>query len=467
MDSELLCSVVHLVDSAENITYPEFTFPNEEILFRIYYKIPKGNYIYSDGDGGLGILRTTMRVPMLLVTSLATGEVKNFGQYWINNYTSNTTLEYKLYNEFIWYDDTLEAVDYRDKLGDYYFTEGTQTLFWREGWGEDDCWMAFRLGLLNNVHGHNGLGNFVIFKGGYLATDKAVELNSTELISDLEHNVLYIPLVEDKRLFWGESKVKYLVSTNDYLYYAGDMSDVYLAQPSYRNNNVLHKDREFLLLKKELIMAILDRGESSDPSYDKIFQIYLHNDVNAQDNYYRTYNGFNSLLILPAYPDNAQGSIDTYGVPRLRITSATQSRGKVFLNILKVAGEQELLYSAKVTSNMSEIASVLIRGTKEDKDYLIAFSSNLYGGPIIPNDLTLEFIRFNNSIRCYLVDLEPNTEYYIKFYPQGSNTELHISKEVIPEGYSLSSSENGILMFDYNIGGEDQPVLPPTGIKIN
>ncbi len=468
VNNEFICSAVQAVKSAEGIEYPEFTFPGEVVKFYIYATYPQGDHTYADGDGAVwGTLDATVRVPILLASSLADDETKRFAQFFLSRHTSYCRRDYKLYNEFIWYDDTLPESDYRGLIPDTYLAEGSQVLFWREGWSESDCWMAFRIGVLNTDHAHNGLGNFIIYKNGYLATDKAAELQESMWYSDIHHNVLYIPPAEDKKLYWGASKIEHLESTSEYLYFAGDMTDVYTAQPDYRNNTVAHKEREFFLLKQEKLLFIMDRGESFDPGVDKVFQIYLHNAAIQDGTFYRTSNGSNDLLIRTAYPGSAVVTLDEYGMPRFRVTTPDLAPGKTFLHVLKVVDPGENLYTADVSVDGADVAATLVRSVQQQLDYLAAFSNDINGDPQGAQSYSLTFDRFNNRVKIFIMNNEPNATYYISYSSQGSRTMVALSRTSQDGSYLVTSNSEGIILADINLSGEEQPVAPPSGVRID
>jgi len=468
VNNEFICSAVNAVMSAEGTEYPQFTFPSEVVKFYIYATYPSGDRTYSDGDGAVrGTLDATVRVPILLCASLADQQTRQHAQFFLNNHIPNSTRDYKLYNEFIWYDDVLPALDYRGSIPDAYLAEGSQVLLWREGWAENDCWMAFRIGLLNTDHAHNGLGNFIIYKNGYLATDKAAELGESMWYSDIHHNVLYIPPTEDKKLYWGASVIEHYRNTSGYLYYAGDMTGVYTAQPDYRRNTVSHKEREFFLIKQDMLLFIMDRGESFDAGVDKIFQIYLHNPAERDGSFYRSSNGSNDLLIQTVYPSDAVITLDEYGMPRYRATTQEAVRVKTFLNVLKVSSPGENLYTADVSVDGANVVASLVRSAGQALDYLVAFSKNIDGNPPGVQTYSMTFDRFNNRVLFFIMNNRPSTPYYISYSSSGSRTTITISSNSQEGEYQVMSDEEGVLSIDINFSGEEQPVPPITGVELN
>ncbi|RLE69094.1 MAG: hypothetical protein DRJ45_07080 [Thermoprotei archaeon] len=468
VNNEMLFSSILATMSAENISYEGYEFPNEVIKFYCYAITPDGKQTYSYGDGAVGELDATVRLPIVITIAVASEEYKKFGQYWINHFTSNWTLHYKLYNEFIWYDDTLEEVDYSNYLPDHYFVEGGQVLFWRENWDNDATWMAFRIGLVNINHGHNGFGNFIIFKGNYLTRDTAVDLRRYEDYSDIYHNVLYIPLNQDRRMYWGASVIEHLKNTEEYLYFAGDMSNPYLSQPEYRNNTISHKEREFFLIKNQKILFIMDRGESFDPSYDKIFQMYVYAAPQNEGNFYRVSNGHSDLLFRSIYPDNSIiTASELNNLPIVKISTPEQTRGKTFLTLLKVTSGGGQLVSSGVSIEGANLVGGIVRSEDGLRDYVVVFSNDIQGDPIQSNNFTISFDRFSNIIDLYVMNCPPSTQYYIKLTNEGAHTNITLSTSSLPDSFPVSSDSEGITYIRLNVTGEQQPVLPPSGIRID
>jgi len=464
---EFLCSTVLAAKSAEGLAYSDFTFPDEAVKYFIYSKHPSGGLMYSDGDGAAGGIDATVRIPVLFNIALATGDTKQYGQTWVNTYTSNCDWGYKLYNEFLWYDDQLTPLNYGSALPDYFYLEGTQTLFWRSSWSTDAIWLALKLGVSNTDHAHNGLGGLMIFKSGFLATDKARETGDGMLHGDIHHSVLYIPPTEDKRLYWGESGLKHLESTANYLYLAGDLSGPYLAQPEYRSNTVAHKDREILIVKPENVVAVMDRGTSYDTAHDKIFQMYLRNQAVQSGADYRSSNGSSDLVIHPAYPAVTTVTLDTYGIPRLQIKTAAAQVSKSFLNLLKVTVPGGAFQATPATASAVDIAVAAFYGAADPVDYLVAFSCDPNANPSSASSFTLNFERSHSSVRAYLANLTPSTAYYISGAASGNAATVTISRTPRTGAAAFQSDAHGLLFCELNLGEAEQPPNPPERVGID
>ncbi len=471
VDNEFICAAILAVRSAETdkSNFPEsgFPFPNEVIQFYIHALCPSGDHTYIDGDGASrGDIGPATRVPILLCTALASDQYAGYGKYWLDAHTTRATYDYKLYHEFMWYPEEAAAVDYRGTIGKQYFCEGSQVLFWRSGWSENDTWMAFRIGLLNTGHAHNGLGHFIIYDSGYLVADKALETNNGMDIGDVNHNVLYIAPVEDKRLYWGSSEIVHYEVTPDYVYLAGDMSPVYNAQPDYRNNTVEVKEREFFILKEEDVLLVMDRGKSFNTSVDKTFQLYLRNQAAASGDDYIVANGNSNLIIHTAYPDDAYAEFDTYGTPRMRVKTSASEQEKTFLHIFKVTDPGGSLQTSAVDVSDADMIGSAFVGTTSASDFMVMFSNDINGGPVTDNTITASFRGFGNYIIAYVLNLEPNTNYYYSDTHAGSLIELVISRNDIGADGPVMSSGNGVLILGIQPGENPAPPLPPTGPKI-
>lgn len=471
VDNEFISAAVLAVRSAEpdKENYPEsgFPFPNEVIQFYIHALYPSGDHTYSDGDGATwsGVGPTT-RVPILLCTALADPQWASYGKYWLDAHTTPSTWDYKLYLEFMWYPEEVAPADYRPAIDKHYFARGSQVLFWRSGWDVDDTWMAFRIGVLNTGHAQNGLGHFIVYDKGNLVVNKADITNNGMEIGDVHHNVLFVPPVEEKRLYWGCSEIEHLEDNPFYLYLAGDMSPVYNAQPDYRNNTVDVKEREFFILKEEKILLVMDRGRSFDPSVDKTFQLYLHEQAVASGSDYRVSNGSSDLIVHTAYPDDASVGLDTYGVPRMRVTTAASELEKTFLHLLKVTGPGGSLQTFGVDATGANMIGTVIDGDNLNYDYLVMFSNDIAGGPVTEEIFRAVFTSFGNYIVGYVLNLEPNTEYYYSDSHAGLSVELVISKNDLGADGPVVSSENGVLILGIQPGENPAPPPPPGGMGI-
>ncbi len=467
-DYAFLFSGINAVKSAEGLPFSDFTFPNEAIKFLIYSKHPSGSNMYSDGDGTWGTVDERKRVATLLMISLATGNEKRYGQQWVNTYIPAQFWEsYKFYNEFIWYDDQLAGLDYSGALPDYYYVAGSKVLFWRSSWNQDATWLSLKIGVLNTDHAHNGLGDLTIFKGGFLATDKAAETSDGMLTGDIHHNVLYIAPTEDRKLWWGESNLKNLSSNANYLYVAGDLSGPYLAQSTTRANTVAYKDRELLIIKPENVVAVMDRGTSFDAARDKTFQIYLHNQAVPSGGDYRSSNGSADLVIHSAYPSAVTYTLDTYGAPRLQISTAAAQLSKSFLNLLKVTSVGGAFAAPRATSSAADVAVAAFYGAADPVDYLVAFSAHPNAEPTSATSFTLGFERTHSAARAYIANLVPNTAYYVEGDVNGTAATVTVSRTQTAGAIAYQSDGHGLLFCEVNLGEAEAPPLPPPRVGID
>ncbi|NIM19915.1 MAG: hypothetical protein GTO51_06675 [Candidatus Latescibacteria bacterium] len=459
VNNEFLCSAVLAIRSAESIEFSQFTFPNEAILFYIHALYPNNTNTYADGDGASrGGIDAKVRVPQLFCGELATGDAKKYGQYWVNQYTDRVTWSYKLYNEFLWYDDQQEALDYRPYRPDYYWDEGVQTLFWRSDWSNNACWIMLKLGLLNTDHAHNGLGHFIIYKNGYLVSDKAAETGGTMLLSDADHNTLFIRPSDDRKLYWGASQLEHFEATTDYIYLAGDLSSPYLDQPSYRNNVVEHKEREFLLLKDDLALVVMDRGKSFDAQVDKIFNVFLPSTPVPSGSGHRTTNGNYDLLVHTAWPTNAVQIPDTDGIPLLRVSTPQLVTEKTFLHVLRVVDRGGSLVAGDVQVNGANIVATAFQAKSGLLDYLVGYSNDLQGDIPSFGSFTLTYGYFSTAIRVFLMNLDPSTNFYVNNTENGGLVTITISRNPLPGGGMLASTPDGVLSFIVQPG---EPPHPP------
>lgn len=475
VDNALICSTVLAVQSAEGIAgneYENFLWPDEAIRFFIHATYPTGDHLIAEGDDtGRVPLNPKVRVPVLMMVHLSDSEWKNYGQYWLNNNADQDYYDYKLYNEFIWYDEQLGQVDYRTALADsnYYYLSGTQYLFYRSGWGTGDLWAAFRAGVNNTDHGLNGFGNFILYKDGYLATDKAPELDDRFLESDVHHNCLYIPLENDRKMFWGASTVKHHKETGSYYYFAADLSGPYLAQPDYRDNVVEHKEREFFFLHDEEALVVMDRGRSTDEGRQKYFQVYTHTAAVPDGNDYRMTNGSNDMVIHTAWPQGSEviREVDTYGMPRFRAYDPSPDRTETFLHLMKVADAGGDFVTLPVTDGAPD----LMVGAAFGSDipllgYLVA-CSNAIDGAVPAGDVSFTIPRQWSTLRLYATNLQPDTPYYVSLAQTETTETIGISESYSASALRAVTNDAGVLFAQIPLGEAPAPLPVPESKTID
>lgn len=469
VNTEFLCSALQAVESAEGLVFEDFEFPGETQLAYIYMTYPGGDHTYADGDGASwGGLGPTTRMPLLLANSCTDGIVRNYGQFWLDMHTSRITSDYKLYNEFIWYDDTAEAVDYRENLTqDYYYAEGVQTLFWRNGWGSDATWIMMKLGVLNTDHAHNGMGNFIVYKGGYLVADKSAVMQQGELFSDAHHNVLFVQPVDDKKLYWGHSDLEHLENTADYLYFAGDLTEPYTAQPDYRYNRVAHKEREFFLLKSDQSLVIMDRARTFDPAVEKVFRAYMENTPSSEGNGCRVSSSTSDLVLKPAWPSTASASLGSSGIPLVSVSSPGDYAEKTFVNVMRVDQRGGSLNTAQLQISDPAFAGAAFQAGSGTLDYVTVFSNDIEGDIPQFDRVTLSYNYYSLAVRVFVMNLAPSTTYYFANSESGGMIDVTLSTSALGSGGSATTSAEGVLSFFVYPGEDPQPLTPPAGIRID
>lgn len=450
--TEFLLMAVHAVRSAEEIVHPGFTFPEEVVHFNILANLPGSSLTLAEGDGADGELGVDTRIAVLLAVSLSSYQTQQHGQHWLNTHTSRTTTAtaYRLFNEFIWYDDEIESEDYADVIADYHFARGTQTFTWRDGWGGTALWVWVRVGVLNTDHAHNGLGHLALWKGGWLVADKGMATTDSTLHADVDHNVLYVPPddpTDEGRLFWGASTVDHFRVTLPYVYIAGDMTGPYTSQPTDRNNTVQSKLRQVLLFKIEKVLAVMDRASSFDAADDKIFQLHFESDPVASGTDWRVSSSSADLIVHTAWPDDATAAIDASGISRMRVTTPAATTDKAFLHLLAVRDTGGDLATFPVTATGPELATAGFTAEDGSADYVVTFTRS---GDPPTSDITLSFDHASPLVRIYLMDMGPDTPYFTDHVLTGTTLDVTIS--VTPgSGTERPSNSDSMLVFEFMI----------------
>jgi len=470
VNNEFICSAILAVRHAEDPDYAAgFQFANDAINYYIYGTYPNDNYRYSDGDGATtGAIDATIRIPVVFCTALAGGDTKSYGKYWIDSHTEAVTWGYKMYNDFIWYDDQVQAVNYKQDLGqDYYYANGVQTLFWRSDWTQDATWVMMKLGLLNTDHAHNGIGHFIVYRNGYLIADKAAVTRQSMLHSDADHNVLFIQPVDDRKLYWGHSDLEHLENTADYLYLAGDLTGPYTAQPDYRQNRVAHREREFFLLKSDQSLVIMDRARTFDSAVDKVFRAYMENTPSSEGEGYRVTNGTWDLVLKPAWPSTASASLGSSGIPLVSVSSPGDYAEKTFVNVMRVDQRGGSLNTAQLQISDPAFAGAAFQAGSGTLDYVTVFSNDIEGDIPQFDRVTLSYNYYSLAVRVFVMNLAPSTTYYFANSESGGMIDVTLSTSALGSGGSATTSAEGVLSFFVYPGEDPQPLTPPAGIRID
>jgi hypothetical protein len=279
-----------------------------------------------------------------------------------------------------------------------------------------------------------------------------VEEADGSLHGDVHHNVLYVPPADpsdEGRLYWGASTVDHLSVTLAYTYLAGDMTDVYEAQPSSRANTVSHKEREFFLVTSAGALFVMDRGASFDAADDKIFQLHFAADPVEESGDYRASGTGADLVVHTAHPAGASGAVDAAEGHRLRITTAGSTEAKSFLHVLRVvdAGAGPLVIP--MTSSEAELVGAVLGSSDGSADTVVTFSDDPEGDPPAAASWTLSFDLSGTLVRCFFLDLDPAATYYVVHALAGSALDITVSTTDPGSATSHTPNEHGIVSFEF------------------
>ncbi len=455
--SEHLFSAMLAELSAEGTVHEGFDFPSEVVSFNIHATCPGGGCRHAEGDGALGTIGPATRIPVLMAMALSDATTRGHGQFWVDAATTatTTTTPYRLYSEFIWYDEDQVPVDYTTSIGNSLWAAGAQTLLWRDGWGDDALWITMRIGLLGTDHAHNGLGHFTIYRSGWLVADRGIEDADGSLHGDEHHNVLYVPPDDpdsEGRLYWGESTIEHLSVNMAYAYLAGDMTDVYAAQPTTRANTVSHKEREFFLIPGARTLFVMDRGASFDAADDKIFQLHFAADPVEESGSWRVTGGGVDLVVHTAHPAGASGAVETAEGHRLRVTTTDSTQGKSFLHALRVVDPAADPLFVPVTSSEAAVLAAAVGSSDGSVDTVVTFSDDPEGDPPGAAAWTLSLDLTGSLVRCFFLDLDPATTYYVVHALTGSTLDVTVSTTDPGSATSHTPNEHGIVSFEFTPG---------------
>jgi hypothetical protein len=448
-----LLSAVHAARSAEGLTFPDLTFPDEVVDFNIHATAPDGSRTHAEGDAALGIMGASLRVAVLLAVSLSDLAKARHGQHWLDTHSAavGPSASHRLHAEFIWYDDMLDTEDYTTVVGDHWFARGAQVLFWRSGWTSTDLWAAMRVGVLGTDHAHNGLGHLEIWSGGDpLVADRSALESDPTLHQDLAHSVLYVPPADEgaePRFLEGASVVEHYVANPAYIYLAGDMTPVYEALGT--ESTVAHKERELFLVVQESTLAVMDRATSVEADTDKVFQLWTAAEATASGTDHLLSTTGADLWIHTAHPAGAVATVETVDSPRIRVATADVSVDRTFLHLLRAVDPGNPSGVFEVTPSVDEVAAAGFTG--ESADNLVIFSTDPEGDPHTAASYTLTFDHASALVRVFMLDMEPGATYYTEHLLTEPTVVLTVADTDPGAGSARTSSTEGILSFEFTL----------------
>jgi hypothetical protein len=160
-------------------------------------------------------------------------------------------------------------------------------------------------------------------------------------------------------------------------------------------------------------------------------------------------------------------TLDTYGAPRLRVSTAAAQLSKSFLNLLKVTTAGGAFTAAQATASITDVSAAAFVGVNDPVDYLTAFSTDPEGDPTTASSFSISFERSHSAVRTYLANLSPNTVYYISGSTGGTTGTVTVSRTMASGATAYQSGADGFLFCEVNLGEAEQPPPPPHPVGID
>ncbi|MBN2498425.1 MAG: hypothetical protein JXR96_27795 [Deltaproteobacteria bacterium] len=249
---------------------------------------------------------------------------------------------HKHYDFFIWTRPDHARADHRQALGLAHYTDGMRILTHRSDWSDQALWLQMRFNGHYSDHTHNGQGgHFSLFRDGWLIADHTKYMDNT----DAYFNVVYLPPDADTQMWWDEPRIAHRSVTDDYLYFAADVSPVFLhascGSRDWRHCNVERVERSLLFLAPSRHLLILDRIRTESAGDEKAWQIFFDGQP-AIDGPVASYaNARSRVFVKTLLPEQAVAQSDDFSCQgcedwRYQVRAAEAQAELAFLHAIEV-----------------------------------------------------------------------------------------------------------------------------------
>ena len=177
---------------------------------------------------------------------------------------------FEAWADFI-YDTSTITAQPLSRLPTAHWGSGTGQFSMRSAWALDATYANLICGPYTESHAHHDQGSFVLFKGGWLATDENIHSHSGLVQEESAHNLVRIEQngVVVPQTYNSSCKMQALADTPLYSY------GLAVSTPSYAGKAAVQKlEREFLFIKPGVVV-VLDRVQTSGPGVKRVWTLNL------------------------------------------------------------------------------------------------------------------------------------------------------------------------------------------------
>lgn len=381
VNTEMLAQVLFTLKYSNSYDqFNETNFFEEYLKFVMYNKPPTYEMFIDAGDDGAdSISGGKFRVHMIFGMSTAlekdpSSTIVRYAKNWFDEYVTSNTQDYKMFQNFIWFPYGLTSSNY-NVLPDYYFAPGLKVQTYRSNWSDSALWWYSRFNHNAAGHTNDGAGHFSIWKNGWLIKDSIhLEYPGAEGENNLHHNLVHFPFANNRYMIWGDTEILHRENADNYIYYAGDASDIFIKSRTEGDRPACTADlsqRSFFYIKDNYLV-VYDRARTLQASNQKIWQAYFDAAPDISGNPASYYNGTSKVFVKTLLPEDP--SIYTSSASddiKMNVEYKTDQAYNNFLHAIEVKdGDVSMSDSALIESKTGNMVGAQIG------NYIVMFSED-------------------------------------------------------------------------------------------
>lgn len=425
------------------------SFFQNSIRWRIYSTTPYFNNKYPFGDqpsdNGLAITPFDWERAVVPMAALNDDTLRGYAKYWLNAvplpadwYWANPWI-------FLYYDEDLAAVDYRQTApGGYYFA-GPGIVLNRFDWNADSTYWGFTSGPLRDNHMTLDANGFAIYKEGWLTGGTNIWATSgvfsqTEYQNNFTFNGLGQAVQTLDR--WFNSDAGTIIrneSTPDYAYVVGDATPSYVQNRAEGGLAIINDYVRKIAAFRDDIFLIYDRIGAQNKDTAEEWHLQSRQPISLAGNTYQFDNGHYRLVgeaLLPA--DSTLGTNPIYAGAtgqvsnfRLNETKKSQADKDYFLNVLRILpiGRAQPLEAATAVTELTD----QMDGARIGSQVVMFGRTERIKQPVA-------YWTTPGSDKHYIFDLLPNSQYTITGKNENGDSVLSTSIQANAYGTLIFSN---------------------------
>jgi hypothetical protein len=337
----------------ELLNSPGFNWPREFIKARLHLTAPTLDRTYPGGDqprDSQAKLSDYDRSAALVALAHLDPATGGYAKWWLDHITpARNRWRFTQWEEFLWYRDDRQALDYTRQLPLGYYARGAGWMTSRSDWRPQATQVVMIAGPTRASHQDRAQNGFMIFRGDWLAAAAKLRSHSGLRPDAASNNSITVGDLA-QTLSQDAAHVLHFADTDQYAYFAGEAGGAYEGQKGKSTTPALSEFRRELLFLKPDHVIVFDHVSAPDATLPKQWHLNTLTEPLIGSDTYQATVGTSTLYGKTLLPRGAAitkqplylGAEKALSSWRVDIAASTGETLTPFLNVLEATDASHL-----------------------------------------------------------------------------------------------------------------------------